>query len=375
MFDKSRFCDNIHNIIEGLFLPVIFKRIILPMKQFAVLKKDNLDAFISSLAKTQKVMAPVGLGDNNFSFQEVTSAKDIALKYIPTILPPKKYFLPTQEKLASYNKQQKSLNAVLEYEDMVIFGVHTCDLAGIQCLNMVFSDKPKDINYIVRKNKIAIIGLECNEYCDEYASCHVVNSHLPNGGYDLFFTDLGDSFAVHINTMLGDELADKSGLIEPADEKTLKAIESVRAGKQKIFKDEVNVRHDALGLLFNRHALNSKIWEDLDKRCLACGNCTNVCPTCYCFDIVDETDLDLNSGVRYRRWDSCQSEPFAKVAGNENFRALRGERQRHRYLRKFKYPVDKYSRYFCTGCGRCSRTCMADIKLKETINDLAKEIK
>lgn len=345
------------------------------MKQFAVLKKENLDAFISSLAQTQKVVAPVSLGYKNFSFQNVTSAKDIAIRYIPTILPPKKYFLPTGETLAAYDKGKNSLNAVLEYEKMVIFGVHTCDLAGIQCLNMVFSDKPKDINYIVRKNKIAIIGLECNEYCDEYASCHVVNNHLPNGGYDLFFTDLGDTFVVHINTMLGDELVDKAGVLKAADDQTLKSLELLRAKKQEIFKNEVNVRHDALKLLFNRHALQSKVWDELDKRCLACGNCTNVCPTCYCFDIIDESNLDLNSGLRYRRWDSCQSEPFAKVAGNENFRQERGQRQRHRYLRKFRYPVDKYSRYFCTGCGRCSRTCMADISLKETINDLAREIK
>jgi len=79
--------------------------------------------------------------------------------------------------------------------------------------------------------------------------------------------------------------------------------------------------------------------------------------------------------MHYRRWDSCQNEEFAKVAGGENFRKARGARQRHRYMRKFHYPVEKYSRYFCTGCGRCSRTCMAKINLKETINSLIKEAK
>ncbi|MCX5669556.1 MAG: 4Fe-4S dicluster domain-containing protein [Candidatus Omnitrophica bacterium] len=342
------------------------------MQRFVILSKKDLDAFISALAQSQKVVAPVARGHNNFSFAEVSSGKEITLKYIPTILPPKKYFLPTQEIITSYNKRENALNAILEYEKMVIFGVHTCDLAGIQCLNMVFADKPKDINYIIRKNKIAIIGLECNDYCDEYASCHVVGNHLPNGGYDLFFTDLGDVFIVHINTMLGDELVNKAAVFKSADAKMLKALESLRQMKHSIFKDEVNVKHQELKPLFDRSS-NSKVWEDLNKRCVACGNCTNVCPTCYCFDIIDEPNLDLNTGVRYRRWDSCQNEPFAKVAGNENFRKERSQRQRHRYMRKFKYPVDKYSRYFCTGCGRCSRTCMAQIKLKETINDLAKE--
>ena len=344
------------------------------MQQFVTLQKKDLDTFISVLMQSQKVVAPVARGHNNFSFQEISSGKDIALKYIPTILPPKKYFLPIQETLTSYNKRENALNAVLEYEKMVIFGVHTCDLAGIQCLNMVFADKPKDINYIIRKNKIAIIGLECNDYCDEYASCHVVGNHLPNGGYDLFFTDLGDVFIVHINTMLGDELVSKSAVFKPADARMLEALESLREKKRSIFKDEVSVKHENLKSLFDS-SFGSKVWEDLNKRCVACGNCTNVCPTCYCFDIIDEPNLDLNTGVRYRRWDSCQNEPFAKVAGNENFRKERSARQRHRYMRKFKYPVDKYSRYFCTGCGRCSRTCMAEIKLKETINDLAKGTK
>ena len=95
----------------------------------------------------------------------------------------------------------------------------------------------------------------------------------------------------------------------------------------------------------------------------------------YCFDVIDEPNLDLNTGKRYRVWDSCQNEGFAKVAGNENFREERGLRQRHRYMRKFSYPVGKFSKYFCTGCGRCSRTCMAKINLKETINALAEENK
>lgn len=344
------------------------------MQQHVTLAKKDFDAFISALTQSHKVVAPVSRGNNNFSFSEVLSGKEISLKYIPTILPPKKYFLPTQETIAAYNKRENALNAILEYEKMVIFGVHTCDLAGIQCLNMVFSDKPKDINYIIRKNKIAIIGLECNDYCDQYASCHVVDNHLPNGGYDLFFTELKDVFIVHINTMLGDELVNKTAVFKPADVNILKELESLRENKRSIFKNEVNVKHEELKPLFDS-SFESKVWEDLNKRCVACGNCTNVCPTCYCFDIIDEPNLDLNTGVRYRRWDSCQNESFAKVAGNENFREERGQRQRHRYMRKFKYPVDKYSRYFCTGCGRCSRTCMAQIKLKETINALAKEAK
>jgi sulfhydrogenase subunit beta (sulfur reductase) len=344
------------------------------MQQYKILPKKDLDTFVSSLSKKRKVAAPVKKGLKSFAFEEVTSASDIVLKYIPTILPPKKYFMPQSERLAEYDKAKGDWQAVLEYEDVVVFGVHTCDLSGIQCLNMVFSDKPKDINYIARKNKIAIIGLECNDYCDEYASCGVMDNHLPNGGYDLFFTELSDSYMVHINTLLGEEIVNETGVFKAPLPKDKEELDAIRAQKRKIFKDEINVKHKNLKPLFDK-SFEAKVWQDLDKRCVACGNCTNVCPTCYCFDVRDEINLDLNTGYRYRVWDSCQNEEFAKVAGNENFREERGSRQRHRYMRKFKYPVERYSRYFCTGCGRCSRTCMAGIDLKETINELAKELK
>jgi len=344
------------------------------MENYVTLKKADFNEFIKRLAKIQKVVAPVKRGLKNFAFEEVTSGEDVALTYIPTILPPKKYFMPPKESLAEFNKKENKWETVLEYEELTIFGVHTCDLAGIQCLNMVFSDTPKDINYIVRKNKITIIGFECNNYCDEHASCAAVDSYLPKGGYDLFFTELKDVFIVHINTLDGSDIIKKVNLFDIVSEDYAKEFKTVRANKKEVFKDEVNVGYKGLKSLFDKSS-GAKVWDDLDQRCVACGNCTNVCPSCYCFDVVDDINLDLNTGVRSRKWDSCQNEGFAKVAGEENFREERGQRQRHRYMRKFNYPVDKYNRYFCTGCGRCTRSCMAGISLKETINSLVEEIK
>lgn len=341
--------------------------------QYVTIKKEQFNTFISRLSKLQTVVAPVSRGYNSFSFEKVTSGENIAIKYIPTILPPKKFFMPQRETLLEYD-MSAGLNAetVVEYEKMSIFGVHTCDLAGIQCLNMVFSERPRDHNYLTRKRNINIIGLECNEYCDEYASCALVNASLPSGGYDLFFTDLGDYFLVHINTQAGEETMEAVKCSEPADEKQMEDLSRLRTKKRDIFRRELPLDQRDIPELFDR-SKGSSVWAELQERCLACGNCTAVCPTCYCFDIVDEEDLDLKRGKRNRYWYSCQLEPFAKVAGGENFRKERSARQRHRYYRKFRYPVDKFSRFFCTGCGRCSRTCMAGIKLKETLEALIKE--
>ena len=230
---------------------------------------------------------------------------------------------------------------------------------------MVFSEPPEDHNYLIHKQNIKIIGLECNDYCDEFANCHLMNTHLPDGGYDLFFTELGAYFIVHINTPAGKKIIKSVGFFKSAQRSHLKELASFREKKKALFKIELPIELDLIPDLFDR-SFESKVWEDLDERCLACGNCTSVCPTCYCFDMKDEINLSLTAGKRYRIWDSCQLGPFAKVAGGKNFRKTRKERQRHRYYRKFRYPIDRFSRFFCTGCGRCSRTCMAGIRLKET---------
>ena len=342
------------------------------MEKYVVLKKKDFNDFVLKLALIQTVVAPVKKGEKNYAFQEVTKGDEVALHYIPTILPSKKYFMPQQETIMKFNKSKFEWTPVLESKEMVIFGVHTCDLAGIQCLNMVFTDKSKDINYIVRKDKITIIGFECNAYCDEYASCAAMDNHIPKGGYDLFFTELKSDFIIHINTEMGEKIVEEISLFSKAKDVHLKELENLRVEKRKIFKNEFNVEPSDLKGVFDS-SFNSKVWEDIGDKCVSCGNCTNVCPTCYCFDIKDEMNLDFNTGSRVRVWDSCQNEDFAKVAGGESFREERANRQKHRYMRKFNYPVDKYSRYFCTGCGRCSRTCMAKINLKETVNVLAKE--
>ncbi len=344
--------------------------------KYAVMQKNRLDDFIKVLCKQEKLVGPVSKGQGQYAFHEIRNFEELSLDHIPTILPPKKYFMPQHETLVEYDINRKPpMEAVVEVEPIVLMGVHTCDLAGIQCLNIVFSDRPRDLNYLIRKKYITIIGFECNDYCDSYASCGLMHNFLPNGGYDLFMTDLGGEYIFHINTQTGEDLVTRYGsFFSEATPHHINELEAFHQRKHSIFKPEVDVERTTLAQLFQK-GFDSAVWDDLGNRCLSCGNCTNVCPTCYCFDVNDEPNLDLKTGKRIRVWDSCQNEPFAKVAGGESFREHRKDRKRHRFNRKFNYPFKRWGRFFCTGCGRCSRTCMAEINLKDTIAQLDQDVK
>ncbi len=343
------------------------------ISEYVFLDKNKLDFFVSKLNTRQRVVAPVRKGVKSYAFAEVPSAKDISWKYIPTILPPKKYFMPQYETIQKFDKSKRTWETVVSSEPIVILGVHTCDLAGIEFLNAMMSSAPCDAHYRNRKANITLIGIECLDYCDGSASCAVMKNELPHGGYDLFMTEMKQGFISHVGSDRGRNIASDSRIFTPAKPEHIRELEELRARKKDIFKPEINVSHEELKNLFSQ-SFESNMWrEEMEKRCVSCGNCTNVCPTCYCFDLRDELDLSLTTGERQRVWDSCQNETFAKVASGENFRKKKGLRQRHRYMRKFYYPVEKHGLYGCTGCGRCTRTCMAKISLKETINKLAEE--
>ena len=146
----------------------------------------------------------------------------------------------------------------------------------------------------------------------------MMRNHLPKGGYDVFLSDIGDYYYVDISTDKGDQIVAHSGLFEPVTADAEKSLSEMRERKKQIFKSEVPIRYQDIPRLFEE-TFESDVWHQLGDRCVSCGNCTNVCPTCYCFDVIDEPELDATKGRRYRVWDSCQNEDFAKIAGGESF--------------------------------------------------------
>lgn len=343
--------------------------------RYVYLAKDNLGKFLDILKKDHSVVAPVRK-ENQFVFAEVDSLEEVALEHIPTILPPKKYFFPQKERLGTFSMGETGFDDTsIEMKPTVLFAAHTCDIDGLECLDAVFHADPEDPYYVKRKKSITVIGYECMFPCDKNATCVTMDTHTPRPGYDIMMTDAGDRYILHVNSNKGEALIADHEIFERNDnDKAKTELKELRIKKADKFDVKLKANFNDLPGVFEK-GYDSEVWEGVGKRCVSCGNCTAVCPTCYCFDIYDDVKLDISGGERKRVWDSCQLEEFATVAGNENFREERSSRQRHRYYRKFAYPVKKFNKFFCTGCGRCTRTCMANISLVETVNDLTKENK
>jgi len=337
-----------------------------------ILCKADFSEFCRALMSCRILAAPIKKGKHSYVFDIVEDPAEICVDHTPTILPPKKYFMPQYETLLEFDTTKgQDMEAFVDIDPMVIIGVHTCDLTGIQCLNHVFLDRPKDYHYLERHNNTALIGIECLVKCDEFASCALMETSSSLCGYDLFMTDIGESYYIEVNTPLGDELLETCSKLKDAGSDDFEKLRSVRDDKKANFESEIKLNKADIPSVFEE-SFHHKVWAETALKCVSCGNCTNVCPTCYCFNVIDETELDISKGRRIRVWDSCQNESFALVAGGENFRENRAERLRHRFYRKFKYPVDRYGKSFCTGCGRCSRHCMAGIDIKKVLRELIK---
>ena len=194
---------------------------------------------------------------------------------------------------------------------------------------------------------------------------------MADEGYDLHLLDLGDAYVFDIATEKGESLLEYAQP-EAVTPKAMERIGAVLNEKWQYFPYRLDFDVNDLPSLLSM-SMKSPLWEELGERCLACAACTNVCPTCFCFDVRDEVELNLSEGRRVRSWDSCQLDDFATVAGGHNFRQSRALRQRHRFMRKGKYILNAHGYLGCTGCGRCARACLVDITPVDVFNELFRQ--
>lgn len=328
---------------------------------FRTLAKKNFLPFIDSLSQAMEVVGVREKMEGKYEFASLESSSQLILDYDVTLLSPKKYLFPPRETLMKFMLGKTvSCQPVMESRPLAIVGVHPYDIKAITQLDRIFADANEDGHYLKRRQEAAIIGVDIKR-ASPYAFCKSMNSATVQEGFDLFLTDIGENYVVAVGTKKGEGLLERHAVSRPAtQEEIAKRAEIQEKIPYKFSLNTVTTPYDELPQLL-AESTQSKLWEELAEKCFSCGSCNLVCPTCYCFDVQDDVALNLSAGERFRLWDGCLLEDFAKVATGENFREDRWQRIRHRILRKGKYIYEKYGQHGCVGCGRCASACLPDI--------------
>jgi len=275
--------------------------------------------------------------------------------YRDTIVPPKAIFFPPMEAMFTFKKDKQSYHMELPSSDgqkRLIFGIRPCDANAMTILDRTFEDAYEDPYYLSKRQDTVLVGLGCVKPYDSCFCTSMGSSPTDSTNVDLMLTDTGDAFLVEAITDKGKELITKTSRLEDAtrvDE--TRAEESRGAATQKITRhlDTKDIAHKLRASFEDRG-----FWEEIAAKCLSCGICTLLCPTCYCFDINDE--LVKDKGTRFRSWDSCSFPIYTRMP-MENPREEKWRRVRNKVCHKYEfYPVN-FDVIACTGCGRCIRLC------------------
>jgi sulfhydrogenase subunit beta (sulfur reductase) len=335
------------------------------MNERRILQKKSLgELFDKLIASGQRIIAPVREGER-VAFEKVSSPEELADDYIQAVTSAKAAVFPRHEQLLRYRFAGKDIEVdenTPQAARTVLFGVHPCDAASLATLKAVFTWDSSDVCSETKLAATTVIGLSCTRG-DDYCFCTSVGgSPGATRGSDILLTPLDGS------QYLAEILTDKGRSVIQLAPQLFTAADG--ADKEKLLA-KIPVRFAAEQVTQKLPALfyQSEAWTEASLRCLGCGACAFVCPTCSCFDIQDEHNR--HGGVRLRCWDSCGFSLFTLHASGHNPRSKQSERWRQRVMHKFSYQPERLGVLGCVGCGRCSRSCPVDMNLAEHVQALA----
>ncbi len=334
-----------------------------------LIKRNSLAELVKRMNEEhRKVFAPV-MKNDIIDFAGISSLSEMCNDYITTVQSAKFALFPKAETLFEIQSsrenvilKEKDINAISE---IVLLGTRPCDAAGFDILTSLFSGDFKDNIFLARLKKTTVISISCNKF-DSKCFCTSLNI-FPCGttGSDILLTKLDDElYLAEIITEKGKEIVSRyPDFFEQASE-----VDKEKYAVKVPVEFDLNIILEKIGKQFD-----SDMWTEQSMRCIGCGACAYVCPTCACFDIQDVKTG--NDSLRKRSWDSCGFSLFTLHASGHNPREKQFQRWRQRVMHKFAYIPEQNRIIGCVGCGRCSRACSSDMNLKEHLINIAKKLK
>ena len=282
----------------------------------------------------------------------------------------KRFLHPPMIRLWQANRSDSRFQIAQELHDApkwAFFGVRSCELHAIAIQDKVFlGSEHKDPIYQARREQTCIIAVNCS-HAGGTCFCVSMNSGpKASSGFDLSLTEVlgeaGHYFVVEIGSELGAQLMQSIDYREanPEDIEQAEQVMTDTAAHMGRNMDTTNIKN----LLYRN--LEHPRWENVAERCLSCGNCTMVCPTCFCTSVEDTTDLTGKSAERWRRWDSCFTMDFSYIYGG-SIRASTKARYRQWMTHKLASWIDQFGTSGCVGCGRCITWCPVGIDITQEV--------
>ncbi|MHA1987883.1 MAG: 4Fe-4S dicluster domain-containing protein [Promethearchaeota archaeon] len=326
-----------------------------------ILKKDDIGKLYDEFAGEYNFYAPIKK-KGNIAFEKVEKSEDIVLDYLNSKIPPKAILFPQMEVLFEYTLDEKDVE-ITDRQDLdqktIIFGIRPCDAYSFELFANFFSSHGnfKDEIYLKKKENTTLIGIGCNTPRTTCFCTSVEGNPFNKENMDIFLTDLGENYLVEGVSDKGKEIVKKLSWLSNASDKDVK--KSAELAKQA--EEMITVKIDSGTIVKNLETnFEHPVWEEISEACIGCGSCSYMCPTCTCFDVIDETDQYNNRGRRIRIWDTCQSCLYTMETSGHNPRDTKIQRCRNRIMHKFSYYPENYELLGCVGCGRCIAVCPAN---------------
>jgi len=328
------------------------------------IRKENLIRLLADLTGSCQVLAPVRKGDS-LVFEEILSGDAVHLSDGNTKKSVKEVFFPQRERLFAY-REQETREPSFPDEERVIFGVRPCDARSLSLLDPVFDGEDfRDPYYCSKRENTTVIAIGCSHPMRTCFCTDTGGGPFSLEAADLLLIDMGETYFVRPITQRGEEFLRGKPDFEKAEQDQRQRKDAIIGKSRESIGSALDTERVKTVLDGD---FDNPLWETLHEKCLGCGVCTFLCPTCHCFDILDEGDS--RQGERIRIWDSCMFPLFTLHASGVNPRPGGKERMRQRILHKFKYFVDNHNKVACTGCGRCIRACPVNLDIREVLEEI-----